>query len=277
MVRHRDRAEVEPRKPTAPQQYGAVRPGATFHRDKLCWHEHVIADARLVPMAKLVAGIILHDLNARSGQAWRSQAGIAMTLRCTVRTVQNAISQLVWAGYLQVLAGRGPSNSNRYIAVVPHPDRGGEPAIVITKAASSVSQELPNAVSPKPVENANVDSRGDETSFALVSSNRPLDKTLSASDPAVALVEAAAGQGRNGAGVCTSPSQLRQFALRIVGSEAWIISYFDPCTLDADRRELVPLTETARQKLTETIGSQLSAWGWTINASRWSAARPASS
>lgn len=123
-------------------------------RDKMAWHEQVLVDPDLSPLAKVVAGCILHDLNATTGDAWRGQAGIATMLGVTARGVQKALAALAAAGHIEITTAKGRGKTNRYRAVLKN-----------TNGRSSFQPEKTNSRSERRPENTNSRSEKHERGF----------------------------------------------------------------------------------------------------------------
>lgn len=83
-----------------------------FVADKLAWHQQVATDPKLSLSAKAVAGLILHDLNADRGGAWRGQDSMASKLGVSVRQLRRLLKELEEASYLQVEVRSGCGRTN---------------------------------------------------------------------------------------------------------------------------------------------------------------------
>ncbi|MNQ17533.1 hypothetical protein D3C85_305490 [compost metagenome] len=73
-----------------------------FVAGKLAWHERLTKDPGLSLQAKAVAGLILHDLNASEGGAWRGQTSMAAVLGVSDRQLRRLLNELQQAGYLTI-------------------------------------------------------------------------------------------------------------------------------------------------------------------------------
>ena len=252
-----------PRQPAQPRGFGPVRCGPSFDRDKLCWHEYVLADAELGAMPKVVAGVIMHDLNAQRGYAWRSQASIAATIGCTERTVQSAISELRRLGYIEVNQGAG--GSNHYAALIPSP---GTPNVA--KEISGGMTSGANPASSPAVAEAMAASPTDEAGFRQDFLDKPLEQAhAQPADPSNSSAEAVDEEAydREALPERWSAAAIRDLAFQLVGPD-WVYSYLEQSFLDGERGEIIPSTEIAAKRIAERLGKELPGTGWTIGPVR---------
>ncbi|MFT3810532.1 MAG: hypothetical protein QM698_11490 [Micropepsaceae bacterium] len=129
---------------------------------KLAWHSRVLKSHDLTALAKNVAGILLHHLNAKTGDCWLAQTEMAGMLGVTRRAVQLSLDALAREGFIRVQAGRGRGLSNRYEAVF----------------AEERPREKANEDSHQAPEKANGDSEKGESSFAQESLKESLNPPL---------------------------------------------------------------------------------------------------
>ena len=90
-----------------------------FTAEKLAWHRMVAFAPGLKSGAKAVAGMILHDLNAERGYAFRSQKALAEASCVGERQIRRQLKELEDAGFLEVKREPGDDETNHYFAVIP--------------------------------------------------------------------------------------------------------------------------------------------------------------
>ncbi|MGI4819279.1 MAG: helix-turn-helix domain-containing protein [Janthinobacterium lividum] len=90
-----------------------------FTAEKFRWHQLVAFSPNLKSGAKAVAGMILHDLNADCGYAYRSQIELAKFSYVGERQIRRQLSELEKAGFLEVERVPGDDETNHYFAVIP--------------------------------------------------------------------------------------------------------------------------------------------------------------
>lgn len=89
-----------------------------FVGEKLKWHLQVLRDGELSATARLIAGLLMHDLNVTKRGAWRGQDEIARVLGINVRTVRRCIAELVARGHLRTTPSRGRGHAIVYEALL---------------------------------------------------------------------------------------------------------------------------------------------------------------
>lgn len=87
-----------------------------FARTQFLWLEQVKLDRELTPTAVLTALALLKFFNHKSGEAWPSNATLAVELGVDRRTIQRALALLVERRHLTVIGSRrgGRRHSNHY-------------------------------------------------------------------------------------------------------------------------------------------------------------------
>ena len=228
-----------------------------FVADKLAWHQQIAMDAKLSMSAKAVAGLILHDLNADRGGAWRGQKSMAACLGVCERQLRRLLHELAKACYLQIEGGNGRGRTNIYRATRPHQAEivARQPAESRTRAtaqalrsqtqASGQRSESRTSTAPKP------DTGGRQYLYDTIRSNRTPAKQ-------------AAPRHHQAAG----PSPFEQVEIRnsvvsLAGEDA-AISYLDPATWDPLNRRIICRSRTGHARLRDRVGRALTAQGVTI-------------
>jgi hypothetical protein len=93
----------------------------TFTKDKLGWLDAIMAE-RVGASAFACAYAIASFMNRETRNAWPSRKTLARRLGVSTKAVQTAIRRLSAAGYLGVVAHRGPGMSSLFTMIMP-PDR----------------------------------------------------------------------------------------------------------------------------------------------------------
>jgi hypothetical protein len=93
----------------------------TFTKDKLGWLDAIMAE-HVGASAFACAYAIASFMNRETRNAWPSRKTLACRLGVSTKAVQTAIRRLSDAGYLGVVAHRGPGMSSLFTMIMP-PDR----------------------------------------------------------------------------------------------------------------------------------------------------------
>lgn len=208
-----------------------------FMRDKLAWHEQVLTDPELPPLAKVVAGCILHDLNATTGDAWRGQTGIATMLGVTARGVQKALAALAAAGHIEIITAKGRGKTNRYRAVLKN-----------TNGRSSFPPENTNTGASNGTENTNAGSEKHERGF-VQTLEESLIPPLTPPTPGSAVIDFP----RPATVRHPPPGEVREAVRHLIG-EAAFASYVAPSAWRDGEPVIVCRWRIAADRLRELIG-----------------------
>lgn len=114
-----------------------------FVAEKLAWQLQVLTDTSLTPLAKTLAALLMHVLNSKTGDGYRSQAWLAETLGVTARSIRRACDELEEAGHLRVTVYGVRGKANSYQARLK-----SEPvAPVVEASARAVEERAPRRTS----------------------------------------------------------------------------------------------------------------------------------
>lgn len=221
-----------------------------FVAGKLAWHERLTKDPGLSLPAKAVAGLILHDLNASEGGAWRGQTSMAAVLGVSDRQLRRLLSELQQAGYLTVDVRRGRGRTNICVAALP------DDAQDTNEKRSSVADqtsEKRTLTSAQPPENR-----------TSASQKADVDVRQYHYEP-IRRSSAASGGGSSGhsSRATFANSEIRNWVVALAGEDA-AKSYLDPSTWDARGKRIVCATSTGAARLLERAGSHLEAEGISV-------------
>lgn len=224
-------------------------PGA-FVAGKLAWHERLTKDPGLSLPAKAVAGLILHDLNASEGGAWRGQTSMAAVLGVSDRQLRRLLNELQQAGYLTVAVRRGRGRTNICVAALPG---DAQDANEKRSSAADLPSEKRTLTSAQPPENrtsASQKADGDVRQYHY----EPIRRSSAASGGAFG--------GPSSRATFANP-EIRNWVVALAGEGA-AKSYLDPSTWDAKRKRIVCATSTGAARLLERAGSHLAAEGISV-------------
>lgn len=228
-----------------------------FVADKLAWHQQIAMDPKLSMSAKAVAGLILHDLNADRGGAWRGQKSMAACLGVCERQLRRLLNELAKASYLQIEVGNGRGRTNIYRAT--HPAQAEIAALQPVESRTSAtaqawksrthtsdqSPESRTFASPKP------DTSGRQYLYDSIRFKRTPAKQV---------------EPRHHQTLTPGPFEqveIRNAVVRLAGEDA-AISYLDPATWDPLNRRIICRSRTGHTRLSDRVGRALTAQGVTI-------------
>jgi hypothetical protein len=107
-----------------------------FVAEKLAWQLQVLTDTSLTPLAKTLAALLMHVLNSKTGDGYRSQAWLAETLGVTGRSIRRACDDLEEAGHLRVTVYGVRGKANSYRALLK-----SEPVAPMDEASTRVVED----------------------------------------------------------------------------------------------------------------------------------------
>lgn len=107
-----------------------------FVAEKLAWQLQVLTDTSLTPLAKTLAALLMHVLNSKTGDGYRSQAWLAETLGVTGRSIRRACDDLKKAGRLRATAYGVRGKANSYRALLK-----SEPVAPMVEASTRVVED----------------------------------------------------------------------------------------------------------------------------------------
>jgi hypothetical protein len=129
-----------------------------FVAEKLAWQLQVLTNTSLTPLAKTLAALLMHVLNSKMGDGYRSQAWLAEALGVTGRSIRRVCDDLEEAGRLRVTVYgvRGKANSYRALLksepvapVVEDPAFAGHDRMQRRTSVSSLESQRRTAVAHK--------------------------------------------------------------------------------------------------------------------------------
>ena len=232
-----------------------------FTAEKLAWHRMVAFAPGLKSGAKAVAGMILHDLNAERGYAFRSQKALAEASCVGERQIRRQLKELEDAGFLEVKREPGDDETNHYFAVIPD---GIE--LFRTK---EIETEKPAA-----------------KLRTSMSADRPKHRTSMSKSPDTNVLQYLEDPFKESRARKKPPIQstrpIRRFpdeAIRkkVVAAhgEAFVRSYLDQAAWSPDSRTITCATQIALTVLSDSLRSWLAATGISLTADRVSVCRAA--
>ena len=221
-----------------------------FVAGKLAWHERLTKDPGLSLPAKAVAGLILHDLNASEGGAWRGQTSMAAVLGVSDRQLRRLLNELQQAGYLTVAVRRGRGRTKICVAALPG---DAQDANEKRSSAADLTSEKRTLMSAQPPENrtsASQKADADVRQYHYESIRRS------------SAASGGASGGPSSRATFANP-EIRNWVVALAGEGA-AKSYLDPSTWDAKRKRIVCATSTGAARLLERAGSHLAAEGISV-------------
>lgn len=221
-----------------------------FVAGKLAWHERLTKDPSLSLPAKAVAGLILHDLNASEGGAWRGQTSMAAVLGVSDRQLRRLLNELQQAGYLTVAVRRGRGRTNICVAALPG---DAQDANEKRSSAADLPSEKRTLTSAQPPENRTSASQKADADVRQYH-YEPIRRSSAASG--------GASGGPSSRATFANP-EIRNWVVALAGEGA-AKSYLDPSTWDAKRKRIVCATSTGAARLLERAGSHLAAEGISV-------------
>jgi hypothetical protein len=127
---------------------------AKFSQFKSQLRDAVLADARLSPSAKLLAGAVLERIYSARGYCGASIPALRRAIGCrSERTVQYAVTELARAGYFRVERGAGGKSTNRFFMPSAIPGTTGANSAPVQSSSPSVQRSAPgwcNGLHPYP-------------------------------------------------------------------------------------------------------------------------------
>ena len=119
----------------------------------------MVRDREASNAAKVLASLILHDLNAKTADAWRSQESMADQAGLSVNTLRRATRELERLGHLQVAVSHGRGVSNRYRPLLKPGEFNPETAPEIPSLVVAFPAENPSPVRGMEPENPSIPSQ----------------------------------------------------------------------------------------------------------------------
>lgn len=214
-----------------------------FVAGKLAWHERLTKDPGLSLPAKAVAGLILHDLNASEGGAWRGQTSMAAVLGVSDRQLRRLLNELQQAGYLTIDVRRGRGRTNICVAALPDDD---QPTSEKRSSAADQTSKKRTLMSTQPRENRTPASQKADTDVRQYH-YEPIRRLSAAFG--------GASGGPSSRATFANP-EIRRWVVALAGEDA-ARSYLDPSTWDARGKRIVCATSTGAARLLERAGSHL--------------------
>jgi hypothetical protein len=228
-----------------------------FVADKLAWHQQVATDPNLSLSAKAVAGLILHDLNADRGGAWRGQDSMASKLGVSVRHLRRLLKELEEASYLEVEVRSGCGRTNICRATRP----------VISQTLSDKQDTF-----------GDVEVVCQQPHRTPVTAQTSRKRTMASSNPDTGVRQslyepirfrrtppsrARPISTRRSPTSRFAAAEIRSVVVRLAGEDA-AVSYLDPTIWDADSNTITCNSKTGYQRLWERVGRALAARGVSI-------------
>lgn len=231
---------------------------AEFLRDKLAWHLQVMCDGRLTSSAKILASLLLHDLNCKyDGFAWRAQSGddgLAARAGVTTRTIQSGVKELCDAGHLERVVARGRGRSNRYRALLKNTKCASGEGAENTKLASGNEAENTKSASGIGLENTKLASEKHEATFAQTLLRNPLNSPLppKTAEAGASLASREGGAARSEGSIQSLGELYKRLLLHPKADARIVETYVRAGDFDAESQTFVGLTGTAKHQLTTT-------------------------
>lgn len=228
-----------------------------FVADKLAWHSRLMSDAALSLAAKGAGSLMLHDLNASQGGAWRGQESMAEKLGISSRQVRRALAELKAASYLEVDVGKGRGRTNVYRATIPSHEN--EPGTTPKNGTQVSAESSKNRTQVSAVEKENRTLAAEKQDTGV---RQFLDDTITSPLPPRRRRSAGAGHDQAPA---PPQSTFREAAIRarltLQFGEPFVRSYLDPAAWEPTTRRVVCLSPTGHGRLKERAGRMLSEMG----------------
>lgn len=237
-----------------------------FVAEKLAWHLRIMSDASLSLAAKSAGSLMLHDLNASQGGAWRGQESMAEKLGISSRQVRRALAELKAASYLKVEIGKGRGRTNIYRATIPEGQSEPGSSSENRTPVSSHSEQNRTAVSSHCEQNRTPVSCNAEQNRTGTVKKEDADVRQFLDEPITSPLPPKRDRRRPDAQ--TEPSlrprfrdeDVRRAVVFAIGKDA-VASYLDPAAWDPATRQVVCKLDFGYRRLKERAGKTLSEMG----------------
>ncbi len=203
---------------------------ANFLRDKLAWHQQIVWDPGITMRAKVVAAMLLHDLDPDRGGAYPSQLTMSRRAGCGVRTIQKALDELCAGGFLEVEVLRGRGRTNLYRALKKASPGAGY-RDKNTSPGSPFAPENPHRAARFEAQKANSGAAKRERGYAQTLIENPIERC---------------------ARTWFAADWVREAFIKRLG-EPFVGAWLDGSEWDESRSAIIPRTALAYQRLNQEV------------------------
>lgn len=225
-----------------------------FTAEKLAWHRMVAFAPGLKSGAKAVAGMILHDLNAERGYAYRSQKELAKASYVGERQIRRQLTELEEAGFLEVERVPGDDETNHYFAIIPDGIellRPKEPEVAKPAAKHRTSMSA-----SKPKHRTSMSKTPDTDVLQYL--EEPIKEFRARKKPPIQSTRPTR----------RFPDEAIRRQIVAARSEAFARSYLDQASWDPESRTITCATQVALTVLRDSLRGWLAATGISLTADR---------